>query len=76
MVAENLDRKWACVELNAGFIQGAVSRLHDKGEQPEGEKSNASQYQIWAPCAVEVDESEIRVVEDGGLTRPASSKTN
>jgi site-specific DNA-methyltransferase (cytosine-N4-specific) len=76
MVADNLDRKWACVELNAGFLQGAVSRFHDKGEQPEGEKSNASQYQIWAPCAVDIDESEIRVVEDGGLTRPASNKAN
>lgn len=26
MVAENLGRHWACVELNAGFLQGAVSR--------------------------------------------------
>jgi DNA modification methylase len=76
MVAENLGRHWACVELNAGFLQGAVSRFHDKGKQPEGENPNASQYQIWAPCAVDIDESEVRVIEDGGLTRPASNKTN
>lgn len=73
MVAENLDRKWACVELNAGFLQGAISRFKDKDKFEVG-KPKASQYSIWAPCAVETDENEVKVIEDGGLSRPVSQK--
>lgn len=79
-VAEDLDRKWACVELNSGFLQGAVSRFHTEADKSEIEnekdrkknkvKPKEVKYEIWAPCSLPVDESEVKVVKDGGRTRP------
>lgn len=80
-VAEDLDRNWACVELNAGFLQGAVSRFHTEADKSDIEnekdrkknkvKPKEVKYEIWAPCSLPVDENEIKVVKDGGRTRPA-----
>lgn len=75
MVAERLARNWACVELNAGFLQGAISRFSSGEKSTDENKFTASQYQIWAPCSVDIDEAQEKVVEDGGLSRPVSSKS-
>lgn len=64
MVAEQLNRNWACVELNIDFLQGAVSRF---GKDPN--RSGTSKYQIWAPCSIDVNEIQEVVIEDGGFKR-------
>lgn len=80
MVAEHLNRNWACVELDARFLQGAISRFFDREEAAQTSKPKASKYHIWAPCSVDIDETDEEVIEDGGLNRPApvgsASKTN
>lgn len=72
MVAEQLNRNWTCIELNAGYLQGAISRFLNEDETTK-KKPRESKYQIWAPCSIEVNESEEKVIEDGGLKRPTST---
>ena len=69
MVAESLGRKWDCVELNAGFLDGASIRF--RGDAAKHEASRPSSYVIHAPCAVDVVDTPL--VADGGKSDPATS---
>ncbi|MED4971303.1 DNA-methyltransferase [Parageobacillus toebii] len=81
MVAEQLGRNWACVELNAGYLQGAVARFHKEEDKQETVKSKKktrtkpTKYEIWAPCSLPIDEEKEKVIEDGGRNRPPSMTT-
>jgi DNA modification methylase len=65
--AEYMLRKWICCEISEPYIEGALARFH---KQPE-RKSKDVFYQIASPCAVPVNEQEVRLPEDGGRLRPA-----
>jgi DNA modification methylase len=67
-VAEALGRRWACVEMNASYLEGALSRFG--GQRDCLIAGKPSSYVIHTPCAVAVDERETPLVADGGATRP------
>jgi DNA modification methylase len=69
MVAERLDRRWACVEKNVRFLTGAVARFDENSLAVLSGRSSVA-YSIYSPCAVPVDEKEVRLVKDGGKERP------
>lgn len=66
-VAESLGRRWACVEMNASYLEGAMARFPATGESPS--VSKPSSYMIHTPCAVPVDEKTVPLVADGGAAR-------
>ena len=68
MVAEKLQRKWACIELSNPYLQGALGRFSEAGIQASADKS--VQYVINAPCSLDMDETAALLPEDGGKTRP------
>ena len=66
-VAEALGRRWACVEMNSAYLEGAMSRFH--GTQDCLSAGKPSSYVIHTPCAAAVDEREVPLVADGGAAR-------
>ncbi|WP_092075369.1 DNA-methyltransferase [Poseidonocella sedimentorum] len=68
VVAENLKRRWVCVEMSEEYLLGAKGRFVPQ-LQPLLRDSKMS-YQIPAPCSQTVDENEIKLFEDGGRKRP------
>lgn len=70
MVAERLNRRWACVEKNVDFLRGAVARF-DKSSLAVASGRPSATYSIYSPCALPIDESEVPLVMDGGKKRPS-----
>lgn len=71
-VAEALGRRWACVELNAAYLEGAVARFgEDRSLLSAGKPSS---YMIHTPCAAGVDERDVPLIADGGRARQAKSE--
>lgn len=68
MVAENLGRRWVCVELSESYLLGAKGRF--QGEKPRQEGGKAVQYTIPAPCSLPSG-PEMPLPTDGGRQRPA-----
>jgi len=79
-VAQSLNRKWVCIELNASYLQGAVSRFKPatvteknadtkKHSKKTKSKPKAVKYEIWAPCSIPTTQAEEPLVSDGGRTR-------
>lgn len=66
-VAESLGRRWACVELNAAFLEGATSRFSATPASLSAGKP--SSYTIHTPCAAPMDEDAVPLVADGGRAR-------
>lgn len=71
MVAERLNRRWACVEKNADYLNGAVARLNGEGIALASDRP-AVAYSIHSPCAIPMNEAETPLVKDGGKRRPPS----
>lgn len=76
MVAEQLNRRWACVELNAGYLQGALGRFQNASATCENAekktkkiKPKATKYDIWSPCSLPIDEENEPLIADGGRAR-------
>lgn len=72
MVAEALERRWACVELNMDYLNGAVARF--EGDIKSQTKMRLAPYSINAPCAVPVLDEEAPLAQDGGKTRPPTTQ--
>jgi site-specific DNA-methyltransferase (cytosine-N4-specific) len=70
-VAEALGRQWACVEMNASYLDGAISRFD--GRQNALSSDKPASYIIHAPCAVAVDERQAPLPQDGGAKRPRAA---
>jgi len=68
VVAEAMERRWACVELLESYLQGALGRFQGDVATPASEKP--AEYTIRTPCALAVDEAETPLPEDGGQKRP------
>lgn len=69
MVAERLNRRWACVEKNACFLAGAVGRFDENSLAVASDRPSVA-YSIHSPCALPIDENEVPLVKDGGKERP------
>ena len=67
MVAENLKRKWACIELSSEYIRGGMARFQSATQ--ENVKGKPSLYSINTPCAQPIDESQVPLHPNGGETR-------
>lgn len=67
-VAEALGRKWVCCELDEDYLKGAIARFTPSARTLD--KNKAVTYSIKPPCSLPVDESRVRLIENGGLTRP------
>ena len=67
MVSESLGRKWACIEMNTEYLQGAAARFH--GDVEANAKSKPSSYTISTPCSIHADEKAVPLVANGGATR-------
>jgi site-specific DNA-methyltransferase (cytosine-N4-specific) len=72
MVAEALERRWACVELNASYLEGAVGRFD--GDVKNIAKMKPSSYTIHTPCAVPVSDVNTPLAADGGEARPPTAE--
>lgn len=70
-VSEALGRKWACVEMNTAYLEGAMARFEGTPAPLSAEKP--SSYNIHTPCAVPIDEKEVPLIANGGATRIASA---
>ena len=68
MVAERLRRKWACIELSASYLKGAIARFDDTAGISGASK--AAQYVINAPCTLPSADLEVTLQDDGGRIRP------
>lgn len=71
MVAENLRRRWVCVELSDSYLRGAVGRF--KGGTMAAKAEKPVQYLINLPCSLPVNDEEP-LPRDGGQTRPSIPK--
>lgn len=67
MVAENLKRKWACIELSSEYIRGGMARFQSATH--ENLKGKPALYSINTPCAQPIDESQVPLHPNGGETR-------
>jgi site-specific DNA-methyltransferase (cytosine-N4-specific) len=72
MVAENLRRRWVCVELSESYLKGAIGRFQGASAGTSAEKS--VQYSIYSPCSLPTDEGQAPLPNDGGQARPAIGK--
>jgi DNA modification methylase len=68
MAAENLGRKWACIELNSEYIRGGLARFQDDQLQTAS-RSKSVTYTINTPCSLPVDEKVVPLVANGGSSR-------
>lgn len=67
-VSEALGRRWACVEMNASYLEGAMARFGEAQITLSADKP--SSYMIHTPCAAQIDERINPLVADGGAARP------
>ena len=67
-VAESLGREWVCCELDENYLKGAMARFKPTVKEPN--KSKSVTYSINPPCSLPVDESEVPLIENGGVSRP------
>lgn len=72
MVAENLKRRWICIELAEPYLKGAIGRFQSAPPATGSEKS--VQYTIHSPCSLSMDEDEMPLPKDGGQERPMLAK--
>lgn len=67
MVAESLGRRWTCIELNTGYLEGGRARF--QGNVATLARTKPSSYWISTPCAVPVDDEAVPLIADGGQKR-------
>ena len=68
-VAEALERRWVCCELNEDYLEGAAARFGPAAQSHDRNKPTT--YSLNSPCALQVDDNDAPLIADGGLTRPA-----
>lgn len=67
-VAESLNRRWVCCELDEDYLKGAMARF--VGVKPSLPKTDSSPYQIFPPCSLNGSADTSPLPEDGGFNRP------
>ena len=74
-VAERLDRRWICCELNEDYLKGGMARFQEgpgSADLVTGAFGTKPAYKIHAPCSMPVPDIEAPLPNDGGLRRPAT----
>lgn len=66
MVAESLSRRWVCIEMNASYLAGALSRF---SAPCQSSADKPSTYSIHTPCSMRIDEGNVPLIADGGESR-------
>lgn len=66
-VAESLNRKWVCCELDSDYLKGALSRF--VGVKPKLPKADNAPYQIFPPCSLNGSADNSPLPKDGGFKR-------
>ena len=77
-VAERLERRWTCCELNEDYLKGAMARFRPDPESDDlitGAFGSKAAYTIRSPCSVPVDDAEAPLVADGGAQRPSAARS-
>ena len=75
-VAERLDRRWTCCELNEDYLKGAMARFGPDPENDDlitGAFGSKAAYTIRSPCSVPVDDAQAPLVADGGARRATAA---
>ncbi len=78
-VAERLNRRWLCIELQEDYVRGAVGRFeHQTGSEavlfPTGiPKQEETSYKICHPGALWTDDEGEPLSKDGGKKRPSKN---
>lgn len=80
-VAERLERRWICSELNERYLEGArgrfVAQQQPNAKQPKNNKKADMTYNITRPSILWNGKPKDRLVADGGRKRiPKPQKTN
>lgn len=79
-VAEDLGRKWMCIELVEDYLQGAMARFDGHSGQVEQPTSMpdandaCNYYKVYRPGLVRADENDTPLPCDGGKKRPKTGK--
>lgn len=66
-VAEVLNRRWACCDLNEEYLKGALSRF--VGVKPKLPKPDAVPYQVFPPCSLAGSTDDSSLSNNGGFKR-------
>lgn len=66
-VAEVLNRRWACCDLNEEYLKGAMSRF--VGVKPKLPKPDAAPYQVFPPCSLAGSTDDSSLSNNGGFKR-------
>jgi len=69
-VAERLNRKWICCEMDRQFLAGAMARFQPPKKAQF--RKQPTTYAINSPCSINTNEDEIPLVSDGGYKRSAT----
>lgn len=72
-VAEHMDRRWICCEIEEAYAKGAEGRFLDSEKElfPEKFESNRKKpYKAYPPFLSILSEEDTPLPEDGGKTRP------
>jgi DNA modification methylase len=73
-VAEQMERKWLCCELDTEYVEGAKGRFVPGTDVVQSLQSGrAAPYEIFPPTFL-LDEEESPLAEDGGRERPQINK--
>lgn len=72
-VAERLSRKWACIELDETYVQGALGRFE---EEPRTNGTAERYYKLLRPGLLWDGVIDDPLPDDGGQTRPLPKQAN
>lgn len=73
-VAERLERKWICSEIELIYLEGAKGRFEGDFSSKSQGTSGSTAYQIQKPGLLwDTDQFRSPLVEDGGRTRPSNT---
>lgn len=72
-VAERLKRKWACAELSADYLAGALGRFKNPAnERAAAKNEDDGYYKVPRPNLLWNGPDPVLLAKDGGKKRPAS----
>ena len=69
-VAERLQRRWICSEIERTYLEGARGRFSSQGKsQSNGTRATRTTYSIHRPGVLWDSDTELPLPSDGGRTR-------
>jgi DNA modification methylase len=68
LVAEDMNRKWVCIEQEINYINGAKGRF-EITDNKTNDMINTKPYEIYAPNFNSFTEKDVPLIQNGGKTR-------